>query len=159
MPCVPWLQMLQRHQLGLGSIWDVLWAAGPSAPPHSNGSSSSSTAAAPPTNGKPSPSNGNGNSSSSQGGAPSQVQPPPLPPPPHVQEGSEFMTWKFRSSGVAKRTIDYILYSRSQLAPASRWCMLSEGEIGPAGLPNTRYPSDHMAVTCQFCWVEEGADA
>lgn len=76
-----------------------------------------------------------------------------------AQEGCEFTTWKFRSNGVAKRTIDYIWYTGQQLVPVSRWRMLSEAEIGPAGLPNTRYPSDHMAVTCQFGWVEgEGGD-
>jgi mRNA deadenylase 3'-5' endonuclease subunit Ccr4 len=69
-----------------------------------------------------------------------------------AQEGSEFTTWKFRSSGAAKRTIDFILYTHAQLVPTSRWRMLSEAEIGPAGLPNTRYPSDHMAVACQFSW-------
>jgi hypothetical protein len=71
-----------------------------------------------------------------------------------AQEGCEFTTWKFRSNGVAKRTIDYVMYSRAQLTPVSRWRMLSEAEIGPAGLPSTVYPSDHMAVTCQFAWVE-----
>lgn len=73
--------------------------------------------------------------------------------PAPAQEGCEFTTWKFRSSGVAKRTIDYIWYTGAQLVPVSRWRMLSEAEIGPSGLPNTQYPSDHMAVTCQFGWV------
>jgi hypothetical protein len=74
--------------------------------------------------------------------------------PAPAQEGQEFTTWKFRSSGVAKRTIDYIWYTGAQLVPVSRWRMLSEAEIGPSGLPNTMYPSDHMAVTCQFGWVD-----
>lgn len=75
--------------------------------------------------------------------------------PAAAQEGCEFTTWKFRSNGVAKRTIDYVMYSQAQLTPISRWRMLSEAEIGPAGLPSTVYPSDHMAVTCQFAWVED----
>eukprot|EP00775_Hariotina_reticulata_P003332 gene3332-3609_t len=67
----------------------------------------------------------------------------------------EFTTWKFRSSGVAKRTIDFIWYSKQQLVPTSRWRMLSESEIGPEGLPSRHYPSDHMCVTCELAWKDE----
>jgi len=96
-------------------------------------------------------SNGNGHQSEAAAAAAGVGhQPGPAP----AQEGSEFTTWKFRSNGVAKRTIDYVWYSNSQLVPVSRWRMLSEAEIGPTGLPNTVYPSDHMAVTCQFGWVD-----
>jgi mRNA deadenylase 3'-5' endonuclease subunit Ccr4 len=72
-----------------------------------------------------------------------------------AKEGAEFTTWKFRSTGAVKRTIDYIWYSQQQLAPISRWRMLSESEIGPEGLPSKQYPSDHMCVTCRFGWVEQ----
>jgi nocturnin len=74
--------------------------------------------------------------------------------PAAAQQGCEFTTWKFRSNGVAKRTIDYVWYTGAQLVPVSRWRMLSEAEIGPAGLPSPVYPSDHMAVTCQLAWVD-----
>jgi hypothetical protein len=93
-----------------------------------------------------------GGSSSSNNCQPSGAGEQAVPAP--AQEGQEFTTWKFRSSGVAKRTIDYIWYTGAQLVPVSRWRMLSEAEIGPSGLPNTMYPSDHMAVTCQFGWVD-----
>lgn len=99
-------------------------------------------------------SNGHQSSSSPEGGAEQQAA---APAPAPAQEGCEFTTWKFRSSGVAKRTIDYIWYTGAQLVPVSRWRMLSEAEIGPSGLPNTQYPSDHMAVTCQFGWVASSA--
>lgn len=103
---------------------------------------------------------GGGSSSSNghQSADAGQAEPPAAAAaerPAAVQEGCEFTTWKFRSNGVAKRTIDYVMYSQAQLTPVSRWRMLSEAEIGPAGLPSTVYPSDHMAVTCQFAWVED----
>lgn len=79
--------------------------------------------------------------------------------PAPVQQGCEFTTWKFRSNGVAKRTIDYVWYTGAQLVPVSRWRMLSEAEIGPAGLPSPVYPSDHMAVTCQLAWVDRETQA
>ncbi|KAF6265890.1 Endonuclease/exonuclease/phosphatase [Scenedesmus sp. NREL 46B-D3] len=70
--------------------------------------------------------------------------------PVPAQEGDEFTTWKFRSTGAVKRTIDYIWYSEQQLAPTSRWLMLSELEIGPEGLPSKQYPSDHMSWVDKF---------
>lgn len=181
--CVLFVQTIQQHGMGLNSIWDVPWAAGETSPNNgSNGSkgSSSSAAAARPTNGGSSSSNsggvnkagsngrqsggayvgsdaaaagsnGNGHQSAAAAAAAGVGQ---QPGPAPAQEGSEFTTWKFRSNGVAKRTIDYVWYSNSQLVPVSRWRMLSEAEIGPTGLPNTVYPSDHMAVTCQFGWVD-----
>jgi hypothetical protein len=79
--------------------------------------------------------------------------------PAPAQQGCEFTTWKFRSNGVAKRTIDYVWYTGAQLVPVSRWRMLSEAEIGPAGLPSPVYPSDHMAVTCQLAWVDREKQA
>lgn len=76
--------------------------------------------------------------SSSGGGVPSPV---------------EFSTWKFRSKGECKRTIDYIFFSGDgKLRPTSRWRMLSEAEIGPAALPSCRYASDHVSVCADFEW-------
>jgi hypothetical protein len=177
---MPDLQTLVVHRMGLKSIWDVPWGHETAA--YSNGTASKngkgSLQTVQPSNGSSSNCSssgaalgGNGNTphpteaeaaaaaasggGSKQGGESAQGQAAragqqgaPLP-------AQEFTTWKFRSNGVAKRTIDYVWYTGAQLVPVSRWRMLSEAEIGPSGLPNTVYPSDHMAVTCQFGWVDK----
>jgi hypothetical protein len=176
------LQALVLHKMGLNSIWDVPWEHATAAYSNgtgskngkgglqtvqpSNGSSSShcsSSGAALGGNGNtPHPTEAEAAAAAASGGGSKQgdqssqaaragQREAPVP----AQEGSEFTTWKFRSNGVAKRTIDYVWYTGAQLVPVSRWRMLSEAEIGPSGLPNTVYPSDHMAVTCQFGWVDK----
>ena len=66
----------------------------------------------------------------------------------------EFTTWKFRSCGESRRTIDYIWFSsQGGLKPASRWQMPSQADIGPQGLPCDIYPSDHLSVCCDFRWA------
>lgn len=142
---------IKRHALGLRSIWDAPWCA-------SAGASNSGGGA---------PSNGRGNGGRANGNGkpqPAAADPQQLAnegqqqqngsgQPPAAAEGAEFTTWKFRSSGVAQRTIDYVFYSGAQLAPVSRWRMLSEEEIGPLGLPSAAYPSDHVAVTACLGWL------
>lgn len=145
-----------KHSNGKGSLKAVQPTNGSSSSSGlgGNGKSASSSdagaaAAAAASGGS---SNGHQSNGGEQGASTSpDEQDKPVP----AQEGCEFTTWKFRSNGVAKRTIDYVWYTGAQLSPVSRWRMLSEAEIGPAGLPNTVYPSDHMAVTCQFGWIEE----
>ncbi len=61
---------------------------------------------------------------------------------------TEFSTWKFRSAGESKRIIDHVWYTG--LVPQQRWRMLSESEIGCDGLPCDKYPSDHIALCCEF---------
>jgi endonuclease/exonuclease/phosphatase family metal-dependent hydrolase len=82
--------------------------------------------------------------SSSNGGKQQQQAPPPP---------AEFSTWKFRPNGEARRTIDHLYFSPAQLAATKRWRMLTPDEIGAGGLPCARYPSDHMALACEFEWV------
>lgn len=42
-------------------------------------------------------------------------------------------------------------FSRShRLRPLRRWRALTPAEIGPAGLPTARYPSDHVALCVVF---------
>lgn len=170
------VQVIMDHRLGLQSIWNVPWSKGSSAGSnsngnvHSHGSSSNGTAAASANgNGHRSSSHSNGNGKSSNGngahppdaaasqaaGAAADDESSSSSSPQPATEGTEFTTWKFRSTGAVKRTIDYIWYSQQQLAPVSRWRMLSESEIGPEGLPSKQYPSDHMCVTCQFGWLEQ----
>lgn len=73
-----------------------------------------------------------------------------------VQPGGEpsqqpFSTWKFRSDGETKRAIDYIWYSIDErLQLTSHWQLPSEQTIGSAGLPSLAYPSDHLALCCNF---------
>jgi hypothetical protein len=173
MGCVYCLQYIKQHDLELGSIWDVS-RSGPT-------SNSNPMIVSGNGNGKGSSTSSSNYSSNGNGKHPAITQQvePPTPaaaaaaaaagctassngnngsssPKPEVPEGQEeFTTWKFRSSGVAKRTIDFIWYSKQQLVPTSRWCMLSEAEIGPEGLPSRHYPSDHMCVTCQFAWKDQ----
>lgn len=65
----------------------------------------------------------------------------------------EFTTWKYRSKGESKRTIDYIWFSGDGcVSPVNRWRMLTEAEIGPNALPSCEYASDHVSVCCEFEW-------
>jgi hypothetical protein len=164
----------------LQSIWNVPWSKAGSEGSkangkcHSNGSSNGNgTAAAAAAAAAAASSNGNGNghkshsqsngngkhpdaqSSEAAAAAAGNESSSSTSSPAPAAEGAEFTTWKFRSTGAVKRTIDYIWYSQQQLAPISRWRMLSESEIGPEGLPSKQYPSDHMCVTCQFGWLEQ----
>ena len=142
---------------GKGSFGAVVKPSNGGSRSSNGGSSSSSSNGKPPSEAAATAAATNGNGQHAQAAAAAAaesggaVEPSPAP----AQEGCEFTTWKFRSNGAAKRTIDYVWYSGSQLVPVSRWRMLSEAEIGPAGLPNTQYPSDHMAVTCQFGWADK----
>ena len=71
----------------------------------------------------------------------------------------EFSTWKFRSGGESRRTIDHVWWAQEGvLQPVRRWRMLSCADIGPCGLPSAGYGSDHVAVCCDFKWLE-GAPA
>ncbi|KAL3137945.1 hypothetical protein ABBQ38_005192 [Trebouxia sp. C0009 RCD-2024] len=68
-----------------------------------------------------------------------------------AQSKQPFTTWKFRSSGESKRIIDYIWYSVDErLKLTAHWELLDEESIGDDGLPTLMYPSDHLAVCCEF---------
>ena len=67
-----------------------------------------------------------------------------------------FTTWKFRPSKTppfapraAKHTIDYQWHSRN-LKVVATWALPSEDTIGPAALPCSRYPSDHLSLATRF---------
>ncbi|KAG2495540.1 hypothetical protein HYH03_006483 [Edaphochlamys debaryana] len=71
----------------------------------------------------------------------------------YMSVGEEFSTWKFRVKGESKRISDYIYFTGcGALRPLSRWRMLTEEEIGPDGLPNRAYGSDHVSLCCEFEW-------
>lgn len=71
---------------------------------------------------------------------------------PSWHRGKEppFTSWKFRSRGEAKYTIDYIWYSPETLDVVGVWEVPKEEEIGENGLPCMGYPSDHVALCTNF---------
>lgn len=63
----------------------------------------------------------------------------------------EFTTMKYRASGLSKYTGDYIWYNSHKLTLAQVYDLMTEEHIGTdVGLPNTQYPSDHMALCASF---------
>jgi len=54
------------------------------------------------------------------------------------------------AGGKMMYTIDYIWYSHALLSVQSLLSIPDEETIGPAGLPNLKYPSDHLAVMAEF---------
>eukprot|EP00117_Sycon_ciliatum_P014539 scpid81401/ scgid14761/ Nocturnin; Rhythmic message 1 len=68
----------------------------------------------------------------------------------YPNEPDDFTTWKFRPNGEACHTIDYIWFRPTGLRAGSRLALASKAEIGGAGLPCIRYPSDHLALACDF---------
>lgn len=75
-----------------------------------------------------------------------------------VGEEPRFTSWKYRSKGEAKYTIDYIFFSNitsststsMMLEPHIVNGLPTEEDIGPFGLPTERYPSDHLPLTGTF---------
>lgn len=67
-------------------------------------------------------------------------------------EGNEppLTSWKFRPGKESQYTIDYIWYTSDKLSVDSVWHIPTEEEIGPDGLPNLKYPSDHVALCTHF---------
>ena len=60
-----------------------------------------------------------------------------------------FTSWKFRTAGESKYTIDYIWFNSDTLKVDSIWTVPTEEEIGKDGLPCAKYPSDHVSLcTC-----------
>ena len=54
----------------------------------------------------------------------------------------------------SRRRLGVALWARfsrdRRLRPLRRWRALTPAEIGPAGLPTARYPSDHVALCVVF---------
>ncbi|KAJ7560794.1 hypothetical protein O6H91_04G146300 [Diphasiastrum complanatum] len=75
-----------------------------------------------------------------------------------VSDGGEdfepqFTTWKFRSTGVDQRTIDYIWLSKQDaMVPYRRWQLPDVLKIGDTGLPSSTIPSDHLPLLCELIW-------
>ncbi|KAM8880295.1 nocturnin-like isoform 2-T7 [Spinachia spinachia] len=71
----------------------------------------------------------------------------------------EYTTWKIRPTGECCSTLDYIWYSRDMLRVDTVLEMPTEQQIGPNRLPSFSYPSDHLALVCDFSFKEkEGKD-
>lgn len=65
-----------------------------------------------------------------------------------------FTTWKFRTEGQKKATIDYIWYAEGrEIGLESTDGLASAERIGENGLPNEEYPSDHLALVADFEWL------
>lgn len=62
----------------------------------------------------------------------------------------DFTTWKFRPNLEVCHLIDYIWFETSELLLQSRLELPSKPEIGEDGLPCAVYPSDHIALGCEF---------
>uniref|UniRef100_A0A9L0R200 Nocturnin n=1 Tax=Equus caballus TaxID=9796 RepID=A0A9L0R200_HORSE len=71
------------------------------------------------------------------------------------QSEPPYTTWKIRTSGECRHTLDYIWYSKHALSVRSALDLLTEEQIGPNRLPSFNYPSDHLSLVCDFSFNEE----
>uniref|UniRef100_A0A2I2ZFD5 Nocturnin n=1 Tax=Gorilla gorilla gorilla TaxID=9595 RepID=A0A2I2ZFD5_GORGO len=71
------------------------------------------------------------------------------------QSEPPYTTWKIRTSGECRHTLDYIWYSKHALNVKSALDLLTEEQIGPNRLPSFNYPSDHLSLVCDFSFTEE----
>ncbi|EHB12701.1 Nocturnin [Heterocephalus glaber] len=71
------------------------------------------------------------------------------------QSEPPYTTWKIRTSGECRHTLDYIWYSQRALSVRSALDLLTEEQIGPNRLPSFHYPSDHLSLVCDFSFNEE----
>lgn len=74
------------------------------------------------------------------------------------QSEPPYTTWKIRTSGECRHTLDYIWYSQHALRVRSALDLLTEEQIGPNRLPSFNYPSDHLSLVCDFSFNEEEPD-
>ncbi|XP_042557677.1 nocturnin isoform X1 [Dipodomys spectabilis] len=70
------------------------------------------------------------------------------------QSEPPYTTWKIRTSGECRHTLDYIWYSQHALSVRSALDLLTEEQIGPNRLPSFNYPSDHLSLVCDFSFKE-----
>ncbi|XP_035887714.1 nocturnin isoform X1 [Phyllostomus discolor] len=71
------------------------------------------------------------------------------------QSEPPYTTWKIRTSGECRHTLDYIWYSKHALSVRSALDLLTEEQIGPNRLPSFHYPSDHLSLVCDFSFNED----
>ena len=64
-----------------------------------------------------------------------------------------YTTWKWRSSGESKHTIDYIWHTPSILRLCSLLSVPTESAIPACRLPCWEYPSDHFAIGASFSFA------
>jgi nocturnin len=62
----------------------------------------------------------------------------------------EYTTWKVRSDGEAKSTLDYVFYSKRTLNVDAVLDFPSGESMGEGRLPSLKYPSDHLSLVCDF---------
>ncbi|XP_030889174.1 nocturnin [Leptonychotes weddellii] len=74
---------------------------------------------------------------------------------PDGQSEPPYTTWKIRTSGECRHTLDYIWYSKRALSVRAALDLLTEEQIGPNRLPSFNYPSDHLSLVCDFSFNEE----
>ena len=74
--------------------------------------------------------------------------------PGGVASEPAYTTWKFRSSGEQKHTIDYIWHS-PEVAVVGVDAIPSVADIGGDGLPTLTFPSDHLSLSCTLQCLRE----
>lgn len=62
----------------------------------------------------------------------------------------DFTSWKYRKEGESKYTGDYIWYSCDDFKMIGLLKLPSVELIGKIGLPNEKYPTDHLALCAEF---------
>lgn len=65
----------------------------------------------------------------------------------------KFTTWKFRPGREICHTIDYIWFSSKFLSLTQFLAIPSTSEIGTNALPAECYPSDHVSLVAEFCYI------
>ncbi|KAL0594170.1 Nocturnin [Plecturocebus cupreus] len=75
------------------------------------------------------------------------------------QSEPPYTTWKIRTSGECRHTLDYIWYSKHALNVRSALDLLTEEQIGPNRLPSFNYPSDHLSLNKECKKLESGPGA
>lgn len=74
---------------------------------------------------------------------------------PDGQSEPPYTSWKIRTSGEYRHTLDYIWYSKHSLSVRSALDLLTEEQIGASRLPSFNYPSDHLSLVCDFSFNKE----
>ncbi|KAM6971795.1 nocturnin [Aplochiton taeniatus] len=74
------------------------------------------------------------------------------------QTEPEYTTWKIRSTGESRGTLDYVWYSKEGFRVEGVLELPTEEQIGPNRLPSYTYPSDHLSLVCDFSFSREGEE-
>ena len=60
-------------------------------------------------------------------------------------------------TGAYQDDIDFIFYSAADLCVQQTWREPKFSSTLPAGIPHTKYPSDHVALACELAWTQAAA--